>query len=234
MLDSGETALQCQAGVVSGNVSIMTSCSGILQPAIRTFLTENREIHYQQYRYTSELIAAQLEGGTADFAVTTTPISSTKFSWTTLVEDELFAVIPRENPLWHRDSITMEQLRDQPLIISNNLLSIHDVVEEGFSRYGMRPKIAYELNNPPLTQQLLEENRGIAFVPGLEVEPLPEARAQSRRRIPVEGHPFPYSLGILKLRGRFQRPVAELLEQFLLDWFADPVNGQSHGEINVL
>ena len=73
MLDSGETALQCQAGVVSGNVSIMTSCSGILQPAIRTFLTENREIHYQQYRYTSELIAAQLEGGTADFAVTTTP-----------------------------------------------------------------------------------------------------------------------------------------------------------------
>lgn len=151
----------------------------------------NREIHYQQYRYTSELIAAQLEGGTADFAVTTTPISSTKFSWTTLVE-------------------------------------------EGFSRYGMRPKIAYELNNPPLTQQLLEENRGITFVPGLEVEPLPEARAKSRRRIPVEGHPFPYSLGILKLRGRFQRPVAELLEQFLLDWFADPVNGQSHGEINVL
>lgn len=191
MLDSGETALQCQAGVVSGNVSIMTSCSGILQPAIRTFLTENREIHYQQYRYTSELIAAQLEGGTADFAVTTTPISSTKFSWTTLVE-------------------------------------------EGFSRYGMRPKIAYELNNPPLTQQLLEENRGIAFVSGLEVEPLPEARAKSRRRIPVERHPFPYSLGILKLRGRFQRPVAELLEQFLLDWFADPVNGQSHGEINVL
>ena len=73
MLDSGETALQCQAGVVSGNVSIMTSCSGILQPDIRTFLTENREIHYQQYRYTSELIAAQLEGGPADFAVTTTP-----------------------------------------------------------------------------------------------------------------------------------------------------------------
>ena len=45
MLDSGETALQCQAGVVSGSVSIMTSCSGILQPAIRTFLTDNREIH---------------------------------------------------------------------------------------------------------------------------------------------------------------------------------------------
>lgn len=234
MLDSGETALQCQSGVVSGNVSIMTSCSGILQPAIRTFLTENKEIHYQQYRYTSGLIAEQLEGGTADFAVTTTPISSTKFSWTTLAEDELFAVIPRENPLWHQDSITMEQLRDQPLIISNNLLSIHDVVVEGFSRYGMRPKIAYELNNPPLTQQLLEENRGIAFVPGLEVEPLPEDRAQPHRRIPVAGQPFPYSLGILKLRGRFQRPVAELLEKFLQDWFSDPVNGQSNGEINVL
>ncbi len=234
ILDSGETALQCQGGVVSGSVSIMTSCSGILQPAIRSFLTENREIHYQQYRYTSELIAELLEGGTADFAVTTTPISSTKFSWTTLVEDELFAVISPENSLWQQDCITMEQLRDQPLIISNNLLSIHDVVEEGFSRYGMNPKIAYELNNPPLTQQLLEENRGIAFVPGLEVEPLPWDTFPGHRRIPVEGHPFSYCLGILKLRGRFQRPVAELLEQFLLDWFADPVNGQSRGETNVL
>ena len=80
----------------------------------------------------------------------------------------------------------------------------------------------------------MEENRGIAFVPGPEVEPLPEDRAQPHRRIPVEGHPFPYSLGILKLRGRFQRPVAQLLEEFLEDWFSDPVNGQSHGVINVL
>ncbi len=77
-------------------------------------------------------------------------------------------------------------------------------MEEGFSRYGMRPKIAYELNNPPLTQQLLEENRGIAFVPGLEVEPLPEARAKSRRRrlgqkaaagFPWRGIPSPTVLG---------------------------------------
>ena len=42
----------------------------------------------------------------------------------------------------------------------------------------------------------------------------------ARVMVPVAEHPFPYSLGILKLRGRFQRPVAELLEQFLVDWFS--------------
>ena len=28
--------------------------------------------------------------------------------------------------------------------------------------------------------------------------------------------------------------AAQLLEEFWEDWFSDPVNGQSHGEINVL
>ena len=38
--------------------------------------------------------------------------------------------------------------------------------------------------------------------------------------VPVAEHPFPYSLEILKLRGRFRYPEAELLEQFLVDWFS--------------
>lgn len=42
----------------------------------------------------------------------------------------------------------------------------------------------------------------------------------ARVMVPVAEHPFPYSLGILKLRGRFRRPVAQLLEQFLVDWFS--------------
>ena len=235
MLDSGKTALQSQSGVVSGNVSIMTSCSGILQQAVRAFLTEHRHIRYQQYRYTSGLIAEQLEGGTADFAVTNTPISSPKFSWTTLVEDELYAVISVDNPLSEQAQVTMEELKDQELIISNNLMSIHDIVETGFDRYGLRPRIAYELNNPPLTEQLLEENRGIAFMPGLEVDPLPLNRPDCYRRVPVAEHPFPYSLGILKLRGRFQRPVAELLEQFLVDWFSGSAScGRGDGGIDSL
>lgn len=33
---------------------------------------------------------------------------------------------------------------------------------------------------------------------------------------------------------RYFVTAAQLLEEFLEDWFSDPVNGQSRGEINVL
>ena len=33
---------------------------------------------------------------------------------------------------------------------------------------------------------------------------------------------------------RYFVTAAQLLEEFWEDWFSDPVNGQSHGEINVL
>lgn len=219
-LDSGMAAIQSQSGSVAGDVSIMTSCSSLLQPAIRAFLTEHKQIRYQQYRFSADLIADQLEGRSVDFAVSTTPMTSVKFSWTSLVQDELCVMVSDQHPFASRQELTMEDLKDQPLIISNNLLSIHDIIVDGFAAQGLRPDIAYELNNPPLTEQLLRENRGIAFMPCLHTDPLPGA--SEFIRIPIAGHPFRYELGILKLRGRFQRPAARILEQHLIDWFSAP------------
>lgn len=224
LLDSGKEALQSRSGVASGNVSIITSCSGLLQPVIRKFLTEHKDIHYQQYRCASDAIAEQLEGGAADFAVTTTPLSSVKFSWEPLVRDELYAAFSIDHPLSRVSSVTLEELSAQPLIINNSLLSIHDIVMEGMAQHGLRPKIAYELNNPPLLEQLLRENRGVSFVPGLKQEPMPDSQLETRRLVPVEGCPFAYEVGILKLRGHFETSVAELLEQCLRAWFSDPQN----------
>ena len=223
-LDSGREAVRSHSGTVSGNVSIMTSCSGLLQPAIREFLTVHRGIRYQQYRYTSDLIAEQLEQGSADFALTTTPLTSVKFSWTQLVQDELYVTVAPAHPFYGRESISIQELRDQPLIVSNNLLSMHGVVVDGFAQFGMTPRIDYELNNPPLTEQLIEECRGVSFVPGLKADQLPVGSIQPRQLIAVTEHPFTYEVGILKLRSHFQSPAAALLEHFLLDWFAAPDN----------
>lgn len=234
-LESGKSALQSQADSMSGSVSIITSCSGLLQPAVRHFITEYSQIHYQQYRYTSSLIAEQLEGGSADFAVATTPLNSVKFSWTPLLQDELYVVASPQHRFYGRDSVTIGELQEESLIISNQLLTIHDIVVEGFAKYGLTPNIAYELNNPPLTEQLLRENRGLAFVPGVKVDPMPLDRAETRRLIAVEGSPFGYEVGILKLRGRYQRPVAGFFAQFLQDWFAQPKNRELSEKVsNVL
>lgn len=221
-LSSGADAVRSYAGVIGGNVGIVTSCSGLLQPAIREFLTEYTDIRYQQYRYTAEFIAEQLERGSADFAVTTTPLSSAKFSWTQLVRDELFVTVSPRHHFYNRESVSIFELQHESLIVSNNLLTTHGIIEEGFAHYGLIPKIDYELNNPPLTEKLVDDCRGISFVPGLRADPMPGN--STRRLIPVVEHPFVYEVGILRLRNRFQSQSSMLLEQFLTDWFASPDN----------
>lgn len=223
-LHAGKYALETQASVQHGSVSIMTSCSGILQPAIRKFLTTYRDIHYQQIRYATSLLAEHLENGNADFSVTTTPLYSAKFSWTPLIQDELYVIVSPQHPFHRRDSISIHELDNVPLIVSNNILSVDDILSDGFSRYGLTPYIAYELNNPPLTEQLIQENRGVSFSAGLKVDPMPHRKPYAWRLIPVREHPFRYELGILRLRSRFRSPASELLEQFLLDWFSDSDN----------
>ena len=221
-LSSGTDAVRSYAGVVGGNVGIMTSCSGLLQPAIRQFLTEFKDIRYQQYRYTADFIARELENGTADFAVTTMPLTSAKFIWTPLVRDELYVTVAPEHPFYDREDVSIFDLQDENLIVSNNLLTTHGVIVEGFAKFGLTPKIDYELNNPPLTEQLVAEGRGISFVPGLKADPMPGTKTQ--RLIPVREHAFRYEVGILKLRNRFQSSAARLLEDYLVDWFNDAEN----------
>lgn len=232
-LSSGTDAVRSYAGVVGGNVGIMTSCSGLLQPAIREFLTEFKDIRYQQYRYTADFIARELENGTADFAVTTMPLTSAKFEWIPLVRDELYVTMAPEHPFYTREEVSIFDLQNESLIVSNNLLSTHGIIGEGFAKFGLIPKIDYELNNPPLTERLVAEGRGISFVPGLRLDPMPGTKAQ--RLIPVREHAFRYEVGILKLRNRFRSSGAKLLEDFLVDWFKDSGNYTRNGnESNVI
>ena len=221
-LSSGSDAVRSQAGVIGGSVAIITSCSGLLQPAIRDFLTEYTDIRYQQYRYTSELVAEQLERGSADFAVTTTPLSSAKFSWTRLVRDELYITVSPKHPFYDRESVSIFELQNESLIVSNNLLTTLGIIEDGFAHYGLVPKIDYMLNNPPLTEQLVDNCRGVSFVPGLRADPMPGNSI--RRLIPIREPAFSYEVGILKLRNRFQSQSSLLLEQHLMDWFSNPAN----------
>ena len=218
ILEQAEESARLESGGLIGRVGIMTSCSGLIQPAIREFLLQNREIHYQQYRYNAGHILEQMEGGIVDLAVTSRTEFTSQCIWQPLVKDELYVITAPQHPFSGRESISFRELATENLIINNNLLSTHNIVTEAYGHFGLKPKIAYELNNPPLTELLLQENRGIAFVPGLPTEQKPGGSA-GMRKIRVEGSPFTYELGILKLKSHRQRPAATIFEKFLLEWY---------------
>lgn len=218
-LQTGQEALDAMADSESGNISIFTSCSGLLQPAIQSFLDLQQNLHYRQVRYANQQIAAHLEQGKSDFAVCIDPPLSGQFRWTELCTDELYALLPPEHPLSRHSCFTLRELAELPLILDSSLLSVHDILSVAFDHCGLTPSVSYELENTALTQQLVAEGKGVTFFPGLGRSILPKTDGIPWHLIPVENHALSYTLGILRLRNRFCTPASERLEQFLISWF---------------
>ena len=221
LLDDASDLGQSGTGIHNADVNIMTSCSGLIQPAIREFIIHHKEIRYREFLFSADRLVDQLESGILDMAVTVQPGITSRCIWTSLAKDELYIIVSPNHPFSRRDFVTIHELAAEPLIINNSMLCIHDIVSETFEQMGIRPNIAYELTNDPLTELLLSDNQGVVFVPGLPVDLIP-GMVSSLRRIPIKDHPFAYELGILKLKGGESDPCTALLEGFLLDWYQDP------------
>ena len=225
-LQAGQESLEAQADSKSGNISIFISSSGLLQPAIQSFLTTHRDLHYRQVYYANQSIATHLEQGKSDFAVCIDPPLSGQFSWTVLAKDELYVLVPPTHPLAQQDSVSLQTLAKLPLIIDSSILCVHDIISAAFDRIGLTPSVSYELDNTQLTQQLVEDGQGITFFPGLHRAFLPTKNGAPWTLIPVENHALSYELGILRLRNRFRTPASEILEQFLIQWFQQATQPQ--------
>lgn len=218
-LQAGHESLEAQSDSRSGNISIFTSCGGILQPAIRAFLTAHRDLHYRQISYANEHIASRLEQGKSDFAVCVNQPLTGQFLWTPLMRDELFVLAPPQSPLSGRDSVSLRELSEVPLVLDSSVLGIHDILSAAFDRANLTPNVGYELDNAELTLQLARETQGTAFLPGLFREMLPEEDGKPWDMIPVADHALSFELGILRLKNRFRTPASEILEEFLIQWF---------------
>lgn len=215
-LQAGQKALEAQSDSRSGNISIYTTCGGLLQPAIAAFLSTHRKLHYRQVSYASEHIAARLEQGKSDFALCVNQPLSGQFLWRPLTADELFVLVPPDSALAGRETISLRDLSELPLVLDSSLLPIHDILSAAFDRANLTPNVSYELDDSRLTLQMAGEIGGAAFLPGL-CRDRPENGAWSL--VAVEDHALSYELGILRLKNRFRTPASEILEEFLVRWF---------------
>lgn len=218
-LQAGRKTLEAQSDSRSGNISIYTTCSGLLQPAVSAFLTTHRELHYRQVSYASEHIAARLEQGKSDFALCVNQPISGQFLWKPLVTDELFVLVPPDSDLAGRKSVTLRELSALPLVLDSSLLSTHDILSAAFDRANLTPNVSYELDNAQLTLQMARAVGGVAFLPGLCRDRLPVENGTPWSLVAVEDHALSYELGILRLKNRFRTPASEILEEFLMQWF---------------
>ena len=111
-----------------------------------------------------DLLSALRSGGCELAFSRVGPALETDMVYTTYREDYMVAVIPRAHPLAKRDTVTMEDLRTEPLLLMDQRTGLFNLCSMLCSEAGFVPNVVYTGHRPENLVELVAQNMGIALM----------------------------------------------------------------------
>lgn len=143
-------------GMTPSTVSMMTDY-------LMRFATQNPQIHFDIHEGSTFTLKDQLENRQIDLTTLRTPIVLNGCETRSLAKESLLVMAVPDYPLLHdRSSVCLQDLLDQPLILShryrNYMLSV-------FERAGLAFDIYYACEDARTAMTLAEKGLGVAILP---------------------------------------------------------------------
>jgi DNA-binding transcriptional LysR family regulator len=128
---------------------------------------------------------------------------------TLLAEDQIAACVPINHPFAKRESISLEELCQQPLVLFKNGYFLRETVNSYCQQYKVQPNIHFETNLPELLKSMVRRQIGIGTCLPILVADEPELKA-----IPFNP-PIPLQLGIGWKSSHYLSTAAKAFVSFL-------------------
>ena len=142
------------------------SAPNIAASWIETFLRNNKEVKFNIVDGNSDELIMKLRSGLINLAVITSPCDNTLLNSFTVGKEKMTAFMSKDNPLAkiEGDTIDLEQLKDQPLIVPSRE-SINVMINKWFKEKNMKPNIVCKMDNYLDVTALSGHNIGISLFP---------------------------------------------------------------------
>lgn len=133
------------------------------------FLKRFEDIHFQLSEYSDIVCQEKVLDGSIEAAITLKVENEHQLGFTRLMQDNIVAVVNRQNPLACYSAIDLQQLAGQPLIMLDDTFQIQHLMMNIFRDKGIEPHIVTRINHDlSVAFDLVSLNRGIfVFVAGL-------------------------------------------------------------------
>lgn len=154
-------------GAQTGTIIIGTylSCSIHWIPKIiQEFQQKHPDIHFKIIQGSEGELAEWIQERKVDIGFLSYQ-SEQRYQFLPVMNDELFAVLPKGHPLAAQDAIPIEDFNDQPFIITEYTpgSDIHRILKE----HQVTPDIRYVTVNEFSSLSMVEHNLGLAILPRL-------------------------------------------------------------------
>ena len=168
-----------------------TVTAHLIPTVIKAFREEFPAIDLRVVESSASGILEELAAHRLDLAVVTNAEPSAQIEVQPLLTEELYAIVPVNDPLAGRPEIDLRELSDRPFVVLEAGFSLRSVLWESCKSAGFSPRIAQEMSSIQGIKGLVEIGMGVSIAPRMAID-------QEER------------LGLLKAIRLRQRPHREL------------------------
>lgn len=204
----------------------LLSAYGILRLVTPECITDFRRkhpeitVHYREYPDKQvERLFLQKEG---NVAFTIGPSDSAEFHSDLLESFPVKLLVNRQNPLSSKASVTIEDLRNQPLYLESSEFYIHHLIVKRCMDAGFTPDIVFETSGFSLCHKMVKKNLGISVVVDFVFDDMGD---DSMVLIPFSDGSYQWSTYMLTRKDLDVSPDILLFQKHVLKWMNDIKNG---------
>ncbi|TVY06557.1 LysR family transcriptional regulator [Paenibacillus cremeus] len=126
--------------------------------------------------------------------------------WTVgLFHEPYYAILPSRHPLADHQAITLEQLKDEPLIVYPSQCDIRSTIVKAFQASGLEPRLALEINFGESIPGFVAAGAGITVLPEIIVNHISHLAVKA---VPIEGFPETRTIHLVCARPELGKKLA--------------------------
>jgi len=167
-LEEGETRIRELAGQTASQVILSCSINNTLNGITEAYLEAHPAVVIHQSLLPTDNIIRQLERDEIDFAITMRPIEGPDIEWSPIFQSELFVGVSANHPFSNLVSISLSQLRDEPIICNNSGVD-SSMLEQLCQAGGFHANIVFETNDGTHIGRMLQKERMLTVIPAWDL-----------------------------------------------------------------
>jgi molybdate transport repressor ModE-like protein len=182
LLERAEADLEGHRGAVAGHLTLAafaTAARGLAPAALRALHREHSELVVELHELEPDDAIDRVGRGDVDVAVVqdwaNAPLAlPDRLRRAPLLDDVVDIALDAEHPLASRKSVEFDEIADEPWISWTSGFVCHDWLVHTMRTRGFEPRIAHQASEHQTQLALVAAGLGVAVVPRLGREPLPD------------------------------------------------------------
>ena len=219
-IESGLRKIQETADVKRGRVSL--SCSPTiaatrLARVLAAFEKDYPGVEVFVRELTSEALFDSIRKREVDFGIG--PLIKTgEFHFESLLQDPLYALVPKRFITTSKDTIALATLTNMPFLVLNPATALRDVLESTLRERNLTVSTRYEFTQAQTLISMASAGLGAAILPKVALPPVIDKRTYALR---IVSPAMTREVALITVRGQSLSPASQRLAQLLRQLIPD-------------